>query len=395
MTLFEQPHGAAAPPPAPTEAFGSSADAGQQRPRRLGRGTLFGTIALVVALIAMLVMSFLPSGYVVQQPGPVINTLGQVTVSEQEVPMIEVSDAETYPTAGTLSLTTVSVLGNRDRTSNWFELLLAWFDPSRAILPVDAVFPPDQTSEEVDAQNQQLMVDSQAEASAAALRELGYQVTGIPTIASVAEDGPAAGSLQVGDEIVSVGGTATTTFAQVKDAVVAAGGGTVTFVVRRDGTEHSFTLTPKATEVDGAQTWMVGVGMMMTFDLPVDVHIQLERIGGPSAGMMFALGIIDVLTPGELNGGAAVAGTGTIDDEGNVGAIGGIRQKLYGAANSGATYFLAPASNCDEVVGHIPDGLQVIATSTLAESVSALETIASGTGIADLPSCTTASTPAG
>ncbi len=116
--------------------------------------------------------------------------------------------------------------------------------------------------------------------------------------------------------------------------------------------------------------------------------IQLDNVGGPSAGMMFALGIVDQLTPGELNGGENVAGTGTIDAEGTVGPIGGIRQKLYGARDAGAEYFLAPAANCDEVVGHVPDGLQVIRTGTLEESLDALSVIAEGGDVASLPTCT-------
>jgi PDZ domain-containing protein len=103
---------------------------------------------------------------------------------------------------------------------------------------------------------------------------------------------------------------------------------------------------------------------------------------------MFALGIIDTLTEGELNGGENVAGTGTIEADGTVGPIGGIRQKLYGARDAGAQYFLAPASNCDEVVGHVPDGLQVIRTSTLEESLDALEVIADDGDVDALPTCT-------
>src|SRR5690606_12624406 len=123
------------------------------------------------------------------------------------------------------------------------------------------------------------------------------------------------------------------------------------------------------------------------YTFPVDVAIQLDNVGGPSAGMMFALGIIDQLTPGYLGGGEQIAGTGTIDSEGVVGAIGGIRQKLYGARDAGAEYFLAPASNCDMVTGHVPDGLHVVAVQTLAEALAALDVIAVGGDIQGLASC--------
>ena len=123
------------------------------------------------------------------------------------------------------------------------------------------------------------------------------------------------------------------------------------------------------------------------YGFPVDVRIQLENVGGPSAGMMFALGIIDKLTVGELNGGAVVAGTGTISGSGEVGPIGGIQQKLYGARHAGATWFLAPASNCDEVTGHIPSGLTVFSVKPLDDALAALTAIESGSSTADLPSC--------
>jgi Lon-like protease len=132
---------------------------------------------------------------------------------------------------------------------------------------------------------------------------------------------------------------------------------------------------------------IVGIIVGGEYDFPVDVAIQLENVGGPSAGMMFALGIIDKLTPGELNGGEQVAGTGTIAGDGTVGPIGGIRQKLYGAKDAGATWFLAPTSNCDEVSGHIPDGLSVFSVDTLDDALAALEVIADGGDTSTLPTC--------
>src|SRR5690606_10810906 len=123
-------------------------------------------------------------------------------------------------------------------------------------------------------------------------------------------------------------------------------------------------------------------------DFPFDVTIQLDNVGGPSAGMMFALGIVDVLTPGEATGGEDIAGTGTIAGDGDVGPIGGIRQKLYGARDAGADWFLAPQENCDEVTGHVPDGLRVVSVDTLADALTAVDAIAHG-DVDGLPACTT------
>jgi PDZ domain-containing protein len=103
---------------------------------------------------------------------------------------------------------------------------------------------------------------------------------------------------------------------------------------------------------------------------------------------MFALGIIDKLTPGPLTGGKQIAGTGTMDPDGTVGPIGGIRQKLFGARHAGARWFLAPADNCDEVVGHVPDGLSVVRVATLDEARAAVEKIGKGAAPGSLPACT-------
>ena len=132
---------------------------------------------------------------------------------------------------------------------------------------------------------------------------------------------------------------------------------------------------------------IIGVFVGGDYEFPIEVRIQLENVGGPSAGMMFALGIIDKLTPGELNGGENVAGTGPISGSGEVGAIGGIRQKMWGAVRSGADWFLAPASNCGEVVGHVPSGLTVFAVATLDDALTALSAIADGADTASLPTC--------
>lgn len=119
----------------------------------------------------------------------------------------------------------------------------------------------------------------------------------------------------------------------------------------------------------------------------VKVRLHIEDIGGPSAGMMYALGILDKLTPENETGGKVVAGTGTIEKSQKIGAIGGIRLKMIAAQRDGATWFLAPQDNCDEVVGHVPQGLRVVRVSTLDEAYTALKTIGSGRNVRSLPTC--------
>lgn len=361
--------------------------------RQVPRATVAGIWALTIALFALLALTFLPSSFVIQQPGPVFNTLGTVTDSSgDDVPLISIEGADTYDTAGALDLLTVQVVGNRERTPSWFELAMAWFDSSRAVIPLDDVFPQGQSTDERNEESAVMMVDSQKEATAAALTELGYDVKAMVRVYSLTEDSAAQGILQPDDIIRAANGTPVTDTEQLRSIINAAGGAPVALTVERDGETLTESVTPKETMTDdGTSVWLVGISTMRDYDFPIDVTIQLDNVGGPSAGQMFALGIIDTLTPGELNGGKNVAGTGTIDEAGTVGAIGGIRQKMYGALDAGAEYFLAPASNCDEVVGHIPSGLQVFSVATLDDSLAALTAIREGTDLAALPTCSAGS----
>ncbi|MEV7693387.1 S16 family serine protease [Microbacterium sp. NPDC089189] len=371
MSLFEDPAFAPAPPR-----------------RRLPRATVAGIWALVVALVALLGMSFLPSPYVIERPGPVYNTLGDITDPDGEsLPLISVDGADTYPTGGSLDLLTVQVVGSPEHRLSWVDVALAWFDPTKAVVPLEQIFAVGQTSEQRAQQNTALMVDSQADASAAALTHLGYDVSPQLIVAGVAEGSAATGVLEQDDVILAANGTPVTRVEDLRVIINEGEGQPVSFLIDRDGVEQTVTATPQLGTGEAAGLWQVGISLSVAYDFPFDVEVQLNNVGGPSAGMMFALGMIDVLTPGELNGGQQVAGTGTITADGTVGPIGGIRQKLWGAQDAGADYFLAPERNCDEVVGHVPDGLQVISVATLDDAVSALDTIADGGDVASLPTC--------
>lgn len=356
--------------------------------RQLPRSTVAGIWALTIALVALLGLTFLPSSFVIQQPGPVFNTLGTVATSGgEEVPLISIDGAETFETAGALDLLTVQVVGNRDRTPSWFELALAWFDTSRAVIPLDDVFPEGQSTDERNEESAVMMVDSQKEATAAALTELGYDVNAMVRVYSLTEDSAAQGILEPDDIIRAANGTPLTETEELRTIINAGDGAPVELTVDRDGETVTETVTPTQSTVDGETVWLVGISTMHDYDFPIDVTIQLDNVGGPSAGQMFALGIIDTLTPGELNGGENVAGTGTIDAGGTIGAIGGVRQKMYGAVDAGADFFLAPESNCGEVIGHIPSGLQVFSVATLDDSLAVLRAIRDDGDLASLPTC--------
>jgi PDZ domain-containing protein len=356
----------------------------RDRPRR---GRVIGWLVLAVALVGVTVVAMLPAPFVVEQPGPVYNTLGSQKSGGAEVPLISIPSQKTYPTDGSLDMLTVRIVGNREDPLSWVEVAGAYFDPSRAVLPIDEIYPVGETVQQSDEQGRIDMQNSQKEAIAAALTNLGHTFPSRLDVVETQKGGPADGVLLPGDIITTVNGQ---TFADVSGlrAEIAKNGSDkpATVVVQRGGEEKTFEITPVQSGGDPSVP-IVGIIVGSDYDFPFDVKIQLENVGGPSAGMMFALGIIDKLTPGELNGGADVAGTGTITGAGLVGPIGGIRQKLYGARDAGAKWFLAPASNCDEVTGHIPAGLTVFAVTTLDDSLAALKAIAANGDTSALPTC--------
>ncbi|MDX2375734.1 PDZ domain-containing protein [Microbacterium sp. LRZ72] len=365
-------------------SLGPASRAERRTPRR--RGARIGYAAMAIALVALAAMSFLPSGSVIQQPGPVYDTLGTAeTADGEQVPLIQVTGAETYETEGQLDLTTVQVVGNRQQMPSWLELVGAWFDPSRAVVPVDSVFPAGQTTEQRSEQNAAMMVDSQQEATAAALTELGYDVDPRVRVYAVPEESPAEGILQTDDIILTADGIPVDLVDDLREVIQDGDGDVVAIEVERDGEPVEVEVEPVYDEA--SESWLVGVSIIHDYTFPIDVTIELDNVGGPSAGLMFALGIVDTLTPEEVTGGEHVAGTGTISADGEVGPIGGIRQKLYGARADGATWFLAPSLNCDEVAGHVPDGMDVVEVETLDDAVAALDVIASGGDTDALPSC--------
>ncbi|MFV0252367.1 MAG: PDZ domain-containing protein [Beutenbergiaceae bacterium] len=352
---------------------------------RLGITPRFVTMVLAgaVTLLLLLWMLLRPVPYVVQAAGPTFNTLGDI----DEVPLITVDGARTYATSGKLLLTTVTTAGGPEYPVYVGNVVAGWLTSDK-VVPVETVFDPSQTRQELDDASQAQMISSQENATVAALTELGYRVPAELTIVGAQQGLGADGVVREGDEIAAIettgGQVAVETYNDLAQVLAdTPPGSTVTLTVRRDGEARDLDIV---TADDGSGGSVIGVFLDAEFDYPVDVEIQIDNVGGPSAGTMFALGIIDVLTPGELTGGEVVAGTGTISLGGAVGSIGGIRHKLAGAGAAGAEYFLAPASNCDEVIGYVPAGLQVIAVTTLAQARDAVESIGQGQA-QDLPGC--------
>lgn len=334
------------------------------------------------ALAAMVIGSLVHLPYAVMSPGPSVNTLG--TLEGQDLPLISIDGAPTYPTEGELDFTTVSVAGGPGFPVDVWTVLGAWIDPDRDVFPVDQVFDPNASQEQLAEENAIQMQGSQQEATAVALRALGHEVPTYIVIAELLEDSRAKDVLKEGDRLVTVAGVPASGADEVRQALqTVEPGQTVSVEVSRNGR----TLEVVAPTIEGQQgTTALGVLLRLDHDFPVKVSITAGEVGGPSAGLMFALGIYDRLTPGSLTGGLEVAGTGTIDDDGLVGPIGGIKQKLAGAADDGSDYFLAPADNCPEVRGNVPEGVEVFRVASFDEARLVVEGIAAGkTG--DLPRC--------
>lgn len=342
------------------------------------------SISGVLTAALLLLLSAIPAPYAIQDPGPTVDTLGEVDGES----LIQVEGAATYATEGELRLTTVSVSGGPGgATVDALEVVRAWLSGASAVVPVELVFPVGISREERNELAAQEMTTSQENATAAALTELGYEVPAELVVAGAVEGTGSDGVLLEGDVLVSAGGVDLVAWTDLTEVLTATPPGTaLPLEVLREGERTDVEVV---TGDDGEGGSVLGVFIDPAFDFPVDVTIRIDEIGGPSAGTMFALGLVDMLTPGALTGGENVAGTGTITIDGEVGPIGGIRQKLAGAARDGASYFLAPAENCAEVVGHVPAGLQVVPVASLAEATDALTAIGVG-DVADLPACAAA-----
>ncbi|MFI1469442.1 PDZ domain-containing protein [Streptomyces wuyuanensis] len=358
-------------------------------PRRTAT-MLASTLVLIVLLC---VGVFMTPPYSEMTPGPTVNTLGDAGGE----PVLQISGRKTYPTSGNLNMTTVRVTG-ADYRMNLAEVVYGWLAHDNVVVPHETLYPDGKTEEQSNQENAEEFSQSQESAKVAALRELGIPVKSRVVVSSIRKDSPAQGTLHAGDVVKAVDGTPVKKPDDVSKAVVK----------HKPGDKVTFTIVPAkdaaaaekaGKEPTGSQDVQVGtvrseqakrtiVGITAGTDhtFPFTVDIKLADVGGPSAGLMFALGIVDKLTPADLTGGKFIAGTGTIDDKGVVGPIGGIEMKLVGARNAGAEYFLTPSDNCAAAASDIPEGLTLIRVKTIDDATKSLEKIRSGK-TADLPSC--------
>ncbi|MFE7315238.1 PDZ domain-containing protein [Streptomyces sp. NPDC057555] len=361
-------------------------------PRRTA--TLLASTLMLIALLCAGVL--IPVPYAEMTPGPTVNTLGE----HEGEPVLQISGRKTYPTTGHLNMTTVRVTGP-DYRMNLLEAVYGWLDPNSAVVPHKTLYPEGQTAEQADQQNAEEFSQSQESAKAAALKQLDIPVATQTVVGTVLKDKPADGLLHAGDVIKAVDGKNVQQTGDVakfvtqhkpgekvvfgiipaKDAAAAEKKGR-----RPEGPVKQVTIT---TVSDGGRA-VVGIQAQLDHIFPFPINVKLADVGGPSAGLMFALGIVDKLTPGGgLTGGKFIAGTGTIDDQGKVGPIGGISMKTIGAREKGAEFFLTPKDNCAAAAKDIPSGLHLVKVGSIGDAVQALKKIREK-NTAGLPSCSTA-----
>jgi PDZ domain-containing protein len=354
-------------------------------------------LASTLMLIALLCAGVLiPVPYSEMSPGPTVNTLGE----HDGEPVLQISGRKTYPTDGHLNMTTVRVT-SADYRMNLVEAVYGWLAHDNKVVPHDTLYPDGKTEEESTQENAEEFSQSQESAKVAALKELDIPVESWVIVSTVVKGSPAEGRLHAGDVIKAVDGTAVKEPGDVAELVTKhEPGEDVRFTIvpakeqaaaekekRAPQKTENVTVTTRTSDDGGEKRAIVGISAGTDHTFPFAIDIKLADVGGPSAGLMFALGIYDKLTPGSLTGGRFVAGTGTIDDDGKVGPIGGVEMKTVGARDKGAEFFLTPADNCAAAAKDTPKGLTLVKVDTIDDALGALKDIRSG-DTADLPKCT-------
>ncbi len=321
----------------------------------------FRTAAFVVVVVALLAAAWVRVPYYALGPGP----------AQSVTPLIDyANDEPRYEPTGQLVMTTVRYFQLSPLTALW-----AWVDPDLSVIPRSDLFVPGVPE---DVQNQRAisqMDQSKIDATALVLKKLdGYpkEHGRGALVESTVPDCPADGQLFPGDVIVAIDGKPVGSVRDASKAIEAAKPGQqLDFRVNVDGTiEHARFTRRRCVPNDPRR--LVGVSLLNPF--PFEVSIASAKVGGPSAGLMWALGLYELMTPGDLTSGRRIAGTGTIDPRtGAVGPIGGIRDKVIAAEQAGATVFLAPADNMAELQKVDTGGMRVISVSSFDDAVKDLE----------------------
>lgn len=350
----------------------TSISRGEEKDGRLGRRNAILLITASVLIVAFAALNLIRVPVAILRPGPVSNTLGLTDGK----PVIEVQGVKTYPTSGHLDFTTVSMAGGPRYPVSIMEWMQAKFDSDAEVDPESMWFQKGVTAQQVQQQSNAEMTNSQQIAEVVAMRAAGLTVPETITVAALQQGTSATGHLKVGDVLVNVGGKKVTTLASIASVMTSVKPASkVAVIVSRGGKQQTVQVS---TTDNGQGSAMFGIAITSSYKFPFQVKVNAGEIGGPSAGTMFTLAIYDTITPGELTGGYKIAGTGTMSEDGTVGPIGGIKQKMLGAKKTGAKFFLAPVSDCNETKGHVPRGLTIIKINTFNQALETVKQIANG-----------------
>jgi len=323
-------------------------------------------LAPIVAFGALLGAVTVP--YVSLGPGPTFDTLGEVDGKE----VVDIEGTQVFPASGHLDMTTVA---QRDQLTLGQAVVL-WMSGREQLWPRDLVYPPDKSRDEVNEDNTAEFEASEGKAKYAALGYLKYAPA--LTVEVVNDDGPSHGKLQAGDAIEKVNGTPITGVDQFQDLLKKTKPGqNIVVDFRRKNAPPGTTTITLGKNADRDYGYL-GVAVRDAPWAPFKITFNLANVGGPSAGLMFALAVVDKLTTGDLTDSKFVAGTGTIDSDGKVGPIGGITHKMLAAHEAGASVFLVPGDNCAEARSGNEDGLELVRVETLGQAVDALNVLSAG-----------------
>jgi Lon-like protease len=328
--------------------------------------TLLVALVPIVAFGVLLAMVTVP--YVSLGPGPTFNTLGEVEGKE----VVDIEGTDVHKTTGQLNMTTVS---QRDNLTLGQALTL-WMSGREQLVPRDLVYPPDKSKDEIDEANSEEFKQSENSAEYAALGYLKYAPA--VTVQNVTKDGASAGKLQEGDAIDGVDGVRVSSLEQFQGIMAKTKPGQEVVLDFRRKNAAPGVATIKLKSNPDKPHGFLGIGVVEAPWAPFKIDFNLANIGGPSAGLVFSLAVVDKLTTGDLSGDKFVAGTGTIASDGKVGSIGGITHKILAAHEAGATVFLVPADNCDEAKSAHEDGIDLLKVDTLTQAVDSLKALSAG-----------------
>jgi len=325
-------------------------------------------VAMLPIVVFGVLMAAVPVPYVALGPGPTFDTLGDF----EGKPVVAIEGTAIQPTSGHLNMTTVS---QRDGLTLG-QALAFWASGNDQLVPRDLVFPPEKSRDDIQKSQDADFARSEDNAEYAALNYLKFPRA--VTVEKVTDPGPSVGKLQTGDALDAVNGTKTPTIESFTSLLKATKPGQEIVIDYRRRNSPPGTAKITLGRNDDRDYGYLGVAVQDAPWAPFSVDFNLANIGGPSAGLMFSLAVVDKLTTGDLNGAKFVAGTGTIGPDGTVGPIGGISHKMSSAQEAGATVFLVPADNCDEARTATGNSMELLKAETLTQTIDALHTLTSG-----------------